>query len=236
MNIKNILVALIGINLVITVHEFGHWSMCHLFGVETPTFSIGFGPTLLEKKIGDTNFILALLPLGGYVEIAGMRQAPVGKEASSFITQPFGHKVLIMLGGIIFNILFALIVFMFVGFAPKIPPKTFELEEESTPSEQPKKQSGLIGPVGIINLISRSYDYGMKFYWYILAILSLNLAIFNLLPLPILDGGQLLIQTIEYVRGAPFPEPLYEAIMMVTIFLMLLLFLGITRQDIKNPV
>ena len=123
MKIKNILIGLIGINLVITVHEMGHWSMCQLFGVETPTFSIGFGPTLLQKKIGSTNFVLALLPLGGYVEIAGMRHAPIGKEAESFVTQPFRNKVLIMLGGIIFNILFALLVFFMVGFPPMtLPP------------------------------------------------------------------------------------------------------------------
>ena len=237
MNLKNILIALIGINLVIAVHEFGHWTMAHLFGVETPTFSIGFGPTVLEKKIGTTNFELALFPLGGYVEILGMRHAVLGKEKASFATQPFSHKVLIMLGGILFNILFALLIFGIFGFTPRIPAseKTEKAATEGEISQEQKtRKRDLIGPIGIIGIISRGYQYGAAVYWYILAILSLNLAIFNLFPLPILDGGQLLIQTIEQVRGKPFTDPIYDIIMFITLFFMIFLFLRITRQDIKN--
>lgn len=231
MKIKNIVIALIGINLVIAVHEFGHWTMAHLFGVETPTFSIGFGPTVLAKKICNTNFELALLPLGGYVEITGMRHVKIGKEQSSFVTQPFGHKMLIMLGGIIFNILFAFLIFGIIGFSP-VPPRTEEIIIEEQPKTARKRD--LIGPIGIIAIISKGFQYGWNFYWYILAILSLNLAIFNLLPLPVFDGGQLLIQTVEYVREKPFTDQTYDLIMFVTLFFMIFLFLQITRQDIKN--
>lgn len=226
MKLKNILIALFGINLVITVHEFGHWSMAHLFGVETPIFSIGFGPTIFSQKIGTTNFELAILPFGGYVEIAGMRHAEVGKEKTSFIYQPFWHKVLIMLGGIFYNIIFAFLIFIIVGLAPSSQAQAVEKT----------RARNLIGPIGIISIISRSYQYGWNFYWDTLAILSLNLAIFNLLPLPILDGGQLLIQTIEYAQKAQLSDSTYEMIMMITLFFMLFLFLRITRQDIKNPV
>lgn len=238
----NIVIVLIGINAVIAIHELGHWSMSHLFGVETPEFSIGIGPRLFEKQCGTTKFVLAALPIGGFVEILGMRHPQPGKEAVSFATQPYKHKALIMLGGILFNIMFAFIVFMLVGFippltqrAPKIEPKAPEPLDEPDASLQQQKQphSNVVGPLGIIRIASQSLDYGMAFYFYFLALLSLNLAIFNLFPIPMLDGGQLLISTIETVRGKLLPDELYNMIMSFTTFIMIFFLIYITRQDIR---
>ncbi len=111
------LLALVGFGLLITVHELGHFLFCKLFSVHTPTFSIGMGPTLYSKKIGKTNFQLAAIPLGGYVEIAGYGEMGQGKQEEaestapdSFSQKPYWQKALIILGGIIFNILFAYFV------------------------------------------------------------------------------------------------------------------------------
>src|ERR1700737_1150912 len=56
--------------IVIFVHELGHFIAAKLVGVYTPRFSIGFGPALFRKRRGETEYVLAALPLGGYVRMA----------------------------------------------------------------------------------------------------------------------------------------------------------------------
>lgn len=106
--------ALIGFGTLIAVHEFGHFLFARLFGIKAPTFSIGFGPEIFKKKIGETDFRLALIPLGGYVEIAGLAEAGQGEQAhaslrgsESFRDKPYWQQLLVLLGGILFNMLFA---------------------------------------------------------------------------------------------------------------------------------
>ena len=71
------LYALIGFGLLITIHEFGHFLFCKMFKIHTPTFSIGMGPTIYKRKIWETNFRLAIIPIGGYVEISTTGEAKV---------------------------------------------------------------------------------------------------------------------------------------------------------------
>src|SRR3954447_21467484 len=61
--------------LVIFVHEFGHFVAAKLTGVYAPRFSIGFGPALFRRRRGETEYVLALLPLGGYVRMASRHDA-----------------------------------------------------------------------------------------------------------------------------------------------------------------
>ena len=56
--------------LVIFVHEFGHFLAAKMMGVYAPRFSIGFGPALWSRKWGETEYMLAVFPLGGYVRMA----------------------------------------------------------------------------------------------------------------------------------------------------------------------
>ena len=69
-NALSIIIALFGIGFLIGFHEFGHFLFCKLFGIKTPTFSIGFGPILYQKHTWGTDFTLAAIPLGGFVDIA----------------------------------------------------------------------------------------------------------------------------------------------------------------------
>ncbi|MFA6527758.1 MAG: M50 family metallopeptidase [Candidatus Babeliales bacterium] len=108
------LATLIGFGALIAIHELGHFLFCKLFNIHTPTFSIGFGPELFSRKIGDTHFRLALIPFGGYCEIAGHEEVGQGDQAHaldrsdrSFDVKPYWQKLLVMLGGIICNLLFA---------------------------------------------------------------------------------------------------------------------------------
>lgn len=122
-----------GIGFLITIHEFGHFIFAKLFNIGVPVFSIGFGPGLIKKRIGATEYRLSLIPLGGYCAIqmdsdpeAGMvtpdpEAAPLD-PAQSFDTKPFWQKLLVLLGGILFNIAFAYIAFigLHCGTRPKV--------------------------------------------------------------------------------------------------------------------
>ncbi|MGH7670379.1 MAG: site-2 protease family protein, partial [Gemmatimonadaceae bacterium] len=66
--------------LVIFVHEFGHFLAAKAMGVYAPRFSIGFGPALWKRRRGETEYVLALLPLGGYVRMASRHD-----ETSAFL-------------------------------------------------------------------------------------------------------------------------------------------------------
>ncbi|MCK4651326.1 site-2 protease family protein [Candidatus Babeliales bacterium] len=124
--------AFIGFGLLIMVHEFGHFFFCKMFGIHTPTFSIGFGPKIIQKKIGSTNFRIAAIPLGGYVEIAGLAEVGQGKQKlakihdeNSFTQKPYWQKLLVLSGGVLFNIFFAYIVYSMLFFIG-IPKKKVE--------------------------------------------------------------------------------------------------------------
>ena len=74
------LAPIIVFGLVVFVHELGHFIAAKLTGVYAPRFSIGFGPSLLKKRIGETEYVLAALPLGGYVRMASRED-----EATAFL-------------------------------------------------------------------------------------------------------------------------------------------------------
>ncbi|MBN2267033.1 MAG: site-2 protease family protein [Candidatus Babeliaceae bacterium] len=227
-----IIYGVIGIGLVIMVHEIGHWFFCKLFGVATPEFAVGFGPTLFETDIGTTRFTLNLIPLGGYVEILGMRNIIPGFEAFSFAAKPLWQQVTILLGGILFNLIFGFATLAIVA-PSRLRRKPLPKEASEDPALHPK---GAIGPLGILALISRSALYGPRLYAIFLALISLNLAIFNLLPLPILDGGQLLIVLIQAATGTMLSTQAYDLITTITLFLLVFLFLITTSKDIQRTV
>ncbi len=90
----------------------------------------------------------------------------------------------------------------------------------------------LSGPVGIVHLIVRVSDMGLGTLIYYLALISVNLGIFNLLPIPILDGGHLLFLLIEKVKGSPVSIKAQEIATTVCFFLFIGLALFVTYHDI----
>ena len=65
----------------ITIHEFGHFLIAKLFKIPVEKFSIGYGPPLIRRRIGETDFRIAYFPLGGYVKIAGEDEGEIAKKA-----------------------------------------------------------------------------------------------------------------------------------------------------------
>lgn len=323
-----LIVGIFGIGFLIGFHELGHWAFCKLFGVSTPSFSIGMGPRIFEKKIGDTVFALSVIPLGGYVEIAGAEEIGQGdqkqatrKDKYSFTVKPYWQKMLILGGGILFNMIFAYLAFILVFAlgAPKSPilypmnattkiqsflqqsaakkqglkegdtitalnnkPIGKELEQfiesiQKMPNKRvtltitrnekelripvtigslalngvSKGSLGIIfdmraiprtgfiqavkqgieatnlcikktwvalksifqernmqqvgGPLMVISQTIQGAGKGFKIFLMLLAFISVNLAVLNMLPVPIMDGGQALFYTIEAIVRRPLP-------------------------------
>lgn len=348
-NIFFILIGCFGMGFLIGFHELGHFLFAKLFNIRTPSFSIGFGPKLISKKIGGTEFSISAIPLGGYVEIAGASEIGQGDQhdayaidEGSFATKPYYQKLCVMLGGIFFNLTFAYLamIILFMTGIPKTPliqkPIITAIHEKSSAEKygleigdkiiaihnqpiqdniqqiqtilQPlaleetnitiernnkildqtivvgekiindksigvlgvefdmsptapqsflnaiqqgiamtnqwikntitgftqlkKNHSQMAGPVMIIAMTTQAATAGFKIFMLLLAIISINLAILNIIPLPILDGGQILLYTIEALLQRPLPERLREYIALATWVLFLALFLFLTTKDI----
>lgn len=351
------LLGLLGLGFLIGFHELGHFLFCKLFSVSTPSFSIGFGPQLFKKKIGDTEFSISAIPIGGYVEIAGSAEIGQGKQHEatrrdqySFATKPFYQKILIMSGGILFNMLFAYFALttLFALGLPKtemlypintVPiinsiekgssaeqyglhegdriiafngqnmnddtkllieklqshahqPVTLLIERNHemheinvtigsrqffgetvgslgitfTMTELPgyslfeslkwgiyltnryiynifyafksifiqRNFSSMGGPLMVISETIKGARKGIKIFLLYLAILSINLAILNLLPLPILDGGQIMFYTIEAIIRRPIPNRIREYIHIASWIAFLLLLIYLSMKDIAR--
>lgn len=354
-------IGILGIGLLIGVHELGHFLFAKLFNVRTPSFSIGFGPQLISKKIGNTVFSLSAIPLGGYVEVSGMAEMGQGEQKDadyagedSFAVKPFWQKMLILFGGIMFNILFAYFAFSLVfmlgapksdllyplGVADEKPtihvirknsaaddaglkvgdtilainntpthgqtdklkkilrahpeqPVTLtiqrnndqhdiqillgstEMIEDGQPTKigtlgvyfeidkvkefsffesilqgfratniyiltviyafknmfTKKDISGVGGPLMVISETIKGAQKGFKIFLLFLAVISINLAILNLIPLPILDGGQIMFVTIETLIGRQLPK-LREYIHIGSWLFVMALVVYLTARDI----
>lgn len=355
-SIYYLLAGIIGIALLITIHELGHFAFAKLAKIRTPSFSIGFGPALFQKKIGETNFKISAIPLGGYVEISGMEEVGQGKQEEarnlgkdSFAVKPYYQKMLVVFGGIIFNLLFAYLalILLFSFGIPKSPllyplninttlenvakdspaekaglkigdvitefnhvkvendvPKLLELISEATKEtpidlkfkrndieekttikiiENPTpgkgklgvgfqffdippksfkdsfysgityvnkiisqmvsfvislfkyhKTDGVGGPIMIIDQIKKSAQQGFKIWLLLLILISINLAVLNLIPLPILDGGQALLITIEAIIRRQIPVNIKLWIQYITWILMLALILYFSIKDVRT--
>ncbi|HEX4069150.1 MAG TPA: site-2 protease family protein, partial [Candidatus Babeliales bacterium] len=190
--IKNILGGLAGISLIILIHEMGHFLFAHLFGVPTPLFSLGFGPALSALPIGQTVFQISLLPFGGYVEL----------NEKILATLPYLSKIFIIFAGVLFNFAFAYAILLYYSIKNHTSIKN-TLMHTITPDqrEQFHITSNVMGPIGIISLIGKSLTINTHLFWFILAILSLNIGLLNMLPLPFFDGGKACIITIETITG-----------------------------------
>jgi len=109
--------AIVLFGLIIFVHEFGHFLSAKLVGVRVLKFSIGFGPKLIGKKYGDTEYLISSIPFGGYVKMLGESSEDELQEkdkAFAFTNQPVWKRFIIVFLGPLFNFLFAFIIFVFI--------------------------------------------------------------------------------------------------------------------------
>jgi regulator of sigma E protease len=115
MAIGSILLAIFGIGLLIFLHEGGHFLAARMAGVRVEVFSLGFGPRLGGFQWGGTDFRLSAVPFGGYVMVAGQDPSDRRYPASmSLWSKSVSQRGLFWSGGVLMNVLFALIVFPLV--------------------------------------------------------------------------------------------------------------------------
>jgi regulator of sigma E protease len=115
--------AIVLLGLIIFVHELGHFLSAKLMGVRVLKFSLGFGPKLIGKKYGDTEYLISSIPLGGYVKMLGESSGEELQEKEkifAFNYQPVWKRFIIVFLGPLFNLVFAIVIFFFV-FSYGIP-------------------------------------------------------------------------------------------------------------------
>jgi regulator of sigma E protease len=222
---KNIFGGLAGISLIILIHEMGHFLFAHLFGVPTPVFSIGFGPALYAFSIGQTVFQISILPFGGYVEM----------NEEVLASLPYLSKMLIIFGGVLFNFIFAYAILLSYSIRNQSNLK-HTLFNTITPdqSEQLQQENRVMGPIGIINLIGNSLAIDSHLFWFVLAVLSLNIGLLNILPLPFFDGGKAFLITIETITGTTIAPTTLWLVSTIILALFLLCVARATINDIKQ--
>src|SRR3954451_7368248 len=116
-----LILAILALGVLIIVHEGGHFLIARLSGMRVDRFSIGFGPTLLSFKRGETIYQIALIPLGGFVQIAGLNPGEEGIAADdprAYPNRPVWQRLATIFAGPGTNYLFAalLMVFVYIAF------------------------------------------------------------------------------------------------------------------------
>jgi regulator of sigma E protease len=343
------------LGVLIFFHELGHFLVARLFGVGVEKFSLGFGPRLIGKKIGITDYRLSAIPLGGYVKMIG--EDPDAQVDEVDIHLSFTHKhvfkrICIVAAGPIFNLLLAIVIFfgIFLTSGMQIwkasisavsavsqgaPAHTAGLKDGDlivaidghpidswgdmtkiingsqgksltisvqrdgtardfsvTPEQVATKNllgediqrymigvtfSGetftreldpfqafiesfvqtyrvtelmvviigklitggisadmLGGPIMIAKMAGDQAEAGIGYLISFIALISINLAIINLLPIPILDGGHLMFFIIEAIKKRPVSIKVREIAQQIGLFMIILLIIFVFYNDISK--
>tara|TARA_B100000282_G_scaffold54501_1_gene35413 strand:+ start:129 stop:1460 length:1332 start_codon:yes stop_codon:yes gene_type:complete len=111
-----ILSFLVLISIIVFIHELGHFTFARLFGVRVIDFSIGFGRSIKSWQTNsETIFNLRILPVGGFVQMKGENISNDENEQDSFASKKYYQKMLITLGGPLFNFFLALVIFFMIN-------------------------------------------------------------------------------------------------------------------------
>src|ERR1051325_5673534 len=114
---------ILSFSILVVLHELGHFLTAKWFGCRVEKFYLFFNPwfSLWKKKIGETEYCIGWVPLGGYVKISGMIDESMDKEAMKqpaqpweFRSKPAWQRLIIMLGGVTVNVILAIIIFIMI--------------------------------------------------------------------------------------------------------------------------
>ena len=117
----NVLLVIAGIGMLIFIHELGHFLVAKKCGIRVYAFSLGFGPAIFKKKFGETEYRLSILPLGGYVKLAG--ESPNEENTGAeweFMSKKPGQRAAVLCAGVGLNAVLAFIAFI-VAFKIGVP-------------------------------------------------------------------------------------------------------------------
>lgn len=352
-----LIAALIVFSAVIAIHEFGHFAVAKLCGIQVNEFSIGMGPVLWKKLYKGTQYSLRALPVGGFVALEG-EESPESQQAEAARDEPENpvpedqrtgiplndapvwQRALVMVAGAFMNFVLGFVVLIVLVAAQEgaITSKTvysiddgalcgqtglqagdeiiavngrrcfvandiiyelvrteqyradFTVKRDGRKVELPDVQfntwqdddgethmslgfvvygikktpfnvlkeawnstlyygrivftsladlvrgresiNNLSGPVGIVTAIGQAASYGWRDVLELLALITINLGVFNLLPFPALDGGKVVFLIIEGATGRAVPEKLQGTLTIAAFALLLGLMIFATYNDI----
>lgn len=140
------------LGVLIFIHELGHFVFAKLFKVGVEKFSLGFGPKVFGKKVGETEYLVSAFPLGGYVKMVGENadgELSPDDKARSFAEKPALQRIIIVAAGPVFNLLFAYLVFitLFMVGVPSVTTKVGEAVEGKPAARAGIKAGDLITSV-----------------------------------------------------------------------------------------
>ena len=112
---QDIIAIIVLIGGCIFLHELGHFLVGLLVGIKPKIFSIGFGPSIISRKIKGIDFRLSLLPFGGYVQFLGEDPKEATGESYEFIYSPAWKRMLVLFAGPFFNLVLGFLLLFFVS-------------------------------------------------------------------------------------------------------------------------
>lgn len=240
---------LFAFTLVVIVHELGHLLAAKALGVKVYEFSIGFplSPKIATFfRLRETEFTLRLLPLGGFVAFS---KEGAG-DGSEYLALHKWKRALIAFAGPAFNMAFAFMALALsfaLGEGLGLSGSTSAALHSIFAGLQgfaglflnsngPGLLESLSGPIGIAVAAGEAAHAGAAGFLAFTGMLSLSLAIFNLIPFPALDGGQLVMLAAEFLRKKDFSPAFHGAVSAIGILLFIGLTLFVSYKDIYRLV
>ena len=228
------------LGFLIIIHEGGHFLIAKLCKVKVNEFAIGFGPVLLKKQGKETKYVLRAIPLGGFVSMEGEEEH--SDADGSFSKASIPKRIAIVLAGGMVNIIFGLLVYFIIIASYTDIPNAIEALKffgismldslKMLINGTAFKEEQLMGIVGISEIVVKTN--GLINYIYLLAVISVSLGVTNLLPIPPLDGGKIVLLIIEAIRKKPLKENIEIQIQMAGFALMIALTIFVTYKDIMR--
>ncbi len=348
-----LLAILLVLGPLVFVHELGHFLFAKLFNVKVLKFSLGFGPRIFGKKIGDTDYVISAIPLGGFVKMTGeniTEEIADDEKEQAFSLKPVWQRFIIVFAGPAFNFIFTFLIFFGIFTFAGLPigqttttigevvensagaeaglkagdivlainnndidewqqlhevvttsqgaPLSLKIQRgdeiltlSATPAQQDLKNlygettgtgyrlgvvshvnytfekttiltgmqasalhtydiaektvisvyklirrdipsSELGGPIMIAKISGQYLEAGWLEFLSLLGLLSINLGLLNLFPIPVLDGGHLAFFTLEAIRRKPLSIAVQEKFMLVGLIMIITLMTFAFYNDI----
>ncbi|HEX2952635.1 MAG TPA: site-2 protease family protein [Bacillota bacterium] len=224
----NYLLILVLLSVAVLAHEAGHFIAARMMRIPVRIFSIGFGPKLWSWQRRETEFRIAWVPLGGYV-------MPAVEDEDDYFRLSISKRAVLAAGGPLASVLFPIICFSIFNLVTSglslgnllIKPfgQTFVLTAKmlETLPLLFSHPSQLTGVVGIVVEGGRFVGFNMLRSLQFLSLLSINLAVVNLIPIPVMDGGRLVLCALEKIhpKAIKLQYPLAIAGWIFIIFIMI---------------